>query len=101
LSSFAAPASMILAQDSTEQRMEGADDSIGLFPGKSEILTQWRYGLASLYPGIDFTWEWYRHNRKCQTLWLDGHVTLIRFNGLNQGIDYRYYTGDRPEHPLP
>ncbi len=101
LSSFASPVTMILAQDSAEQRMEGADDSIGLFPGKSEILTQWRYSLASLYPGVDFTWEWYRHNRRCQTLWLDGHVSLIKFNGHNKGIDYRYYTGDLPEQPLP
>jgi prepilin-type N-terminal cleavage/methylation domain-containing protein/prepilin-type processing-associated H-X9-DG protein len=101
ISAFGSPVTMILAQDSTEQRMEGADDSIGLFPGKTEILTQWRYSLASLYPGIDFTWEWYRHNRRCQTLWLDGHVSLIRFSGHNRGIDYRYYTGDRPESALP
>jgi prepilin-type N-terminal cleavage/methylation domain-containing protein/prepilin-type processing-associated H-X9-DG protein len=101
LSSFAAPVSMIMAQDSAEQRMEGGDDSIGLFPGKTEILTQWRYSLASLYPGVDFTWEWYRHNRRCATLWLDGHVSQIKFVSLNKGIDYRFYTGDLPEQALP
>jgi prepilin-type N-terminal cleavage/methylation domain-containing protein/prepilin-type processing-associated H-X9-DG protein len=101
LAAFGSPATMILAQDSAEQRMEGTDDSIGLFPGRTEILTQWRFSLASLYPGTDFTWEWYRHNRRCQTLWLDGHVSLIRFNGHNRGIDYRYYTGERPELALP
>ena len=35
------------------------------------------------------------------TAWLDGHVSKIRFNGLNIGIDYRYYTGDTPQLPLP
>jgi len=101
LSAFTSPLTMILAQDSAEQRMEGADDSLGLFPGKTEILAQWRFSLASLYPGTDFTWEWYRHARKNQTLWLDGHVSLIRFNSHNRGIDYRYYTGERPALALP
>ena len=104
-SSFISPSTMIVAQDSAEQKMEGtgsAGDFIGLFPGQSEILTQWTKGLGpSHYNGYPFEWEWYRHRKKCDTLFLDGHVAKIRFNGLNKGIDYRYYTGEQPLLPLP
>jgi hypothetical protein len=84
--------------------MEGPDDSIGLWPGRPMILTQWGPpgGLsAALYDGYDFTWEWYRHDQRCNTLWLSGHVSKIPFNGRNVGIDYRYYTGETPVLPLP
>jgi prepilin-type N-terminal cleavage/methylation domain-containing protein len=104
-SSFISPSTMIVAQDSAEQKMEGsspAGDNIGLFPGQSEILTQWTQGmLPPLYGGYAFQWEWYRHRKKCCTVFLDGHVSKIRFNGLNRGIDYRYYTGEIPTMPLP
>jgi hypothetical protein len=40
--------------------------------------------------------EWYRHHKKCNTLWLPGNVSAIRFNGFNRGVDYRWYTGDTP-----
>tara|TARA_A100001037_G_scaffold297121_1_gene318645 strand:+ start:374 stop:529 length:156 start_codon:yes stop_codon:yes gene_type:complete len=45
--------------------------------------------------------EWFRHNLQCTTLWLDSHVTSIKFNGFNRGIDYRFYTGrfDQPANP--
>ncbi len=100
VNAFPKPDAMIVCQDAAEQKMEGADDSIGLFPGKSEILTQWA-GLSSYYGGYNFTWEWYRHRKKCCTLFLDGHVSKLRFTGLNRGIDYRYYTGQQPQSPLP
>ena len=87
------PSEMVFAQDSAEQRMEGPDDSIGLFPGYKEILTQWRYSLASLYPGIHMEWEWFRHNKNCNILWVDGHVSPEPFRGYTHGIDYRHYTG--------
>ena len=106
LSTFIRPARTILFQDSVEQKMEclqggQSADSLGLFPGTKEILTQWRYDLAPLYPGIDLGMEWYRHNKRCQTMWLDGHVSIIRFTGWTVGIDYRYYTGDAAEIPCP
>ena len=46
--------------------------------------------------------EWYRHNRQCNTLWLDGHASRIGFTGFDRGIDYRFYTGDftQPVNPL-
>lgn len=106
MTSFVRPARLIVFQDAVEQKMEcyqdgQSADSLGLFPGTKEILTQWRYDLASLYPGIDLGMQWYRHNKRCQTAWLDGHVTNIRFTGWTKGIDYRFYTGDEPQEASP
>jgi prepilin-type N-terminal cleavage/methylation domain-containing protein len=92
----------IFCQDAAEQKMEGADDSLSTFSSGGTILSQWigsppgSGGLGkSLYNGYHFEWEWYRHNRKCQTLWMGGNVSLIPFNNY-KGIDYRWYTGDTP-----
>jgi prepilin-type N-terminal cleavage/methylation domain-containing protein/prepilin-type processing-associated H-X9-DG protein len=98
LSNFRYPATTIFCQDSAEQLMEGEEDSIGLFPGYSEILTQWKYSLAGLYPGYNMEWEWYRHNKRCQTTWLDGHASAIKYNG-KLGSDYRLYTGETSVTP--
>jgi type II secretory pathway pseudopilin PulG len=97
------PGTMILAQDAAEASMEGPDDSLGLFPGKSQLLAQWSLGsgLSTLYGNYDFQWEWYRHDQRCNTIFISGSAAKIRHNGLNQGIDYRYYTGDRPLLALP
>lgn len=93
------PETTILAQDAAEQRMEGVDDSLGLFPGQTEILRQWRFVLQRLYPEREMWLEWYRHRKRCNTLWVAGHVSAIRFNGFTKGVDYRCYTGDTPvEH---
>ena len=77
--------------------MEGPDDSLGLFPGYSQILTKWKPGspYAAFYPGMDLTMGWWRHNRGCMTLWTGGNVSRIRYTP--QGVDYRLYTGERPE----
>jgi prepilin-type N-terminal cleavage/methylation domain-containing protein len=94
------PRTTIFCQDSAEQRMEGGEDSLGLFPGFKEILTQWRYDLAGQYPGRKMEWEWYRHSRVCNTLWVPGNVSSIKFNSYSKGVDYRLYTGDYPlEYP--
>jgi prepilin-type N-terminal cleavage/methylation domain-containing protein len=94
--SFPSPSTTIFCQDSAEQKMEGAEDSLGLWPGYREILTQWRYSLAGLYPGVKWEWEWYRHAQRCNTLWVPGNVSTIKFTGFNKGVDYRWYTGDTP-----
>jgi prepilin-type processing-associated H-X9-DG protein/prepilin-type N-terminal cleavage/methylation domain-containing protein len=103
LSSLAHPTTTILAQDAAEQKMEGEDDSIGLFPGASRILNQWvgPGSLSGLYGNYPFEREWYRHGNKCNTLFADGHVVRIRSTGLSVGIDYRHYTGEQPVRPLP
>lgn len=93
--SFLAPSSTIFAQDSAEQKMEGAEDSLGLFPGQKECLTQWKYSLASLYPGTRFEFEWFRHGRQAEIIWIDGHASSIPYT--KTGVDYRWYTGDPPE----
>jgi len=105
ISSYKIPSKMIFCQDAAEQKMEGASDSIGLFPGNSQILTQWigqppYGGLSGLYGGYHFDNEWYRHSKGNQTVWVDGHVSRIRFTGLNVGIDYRHYTGEVPLSPV-
>ncbi len=100
------PTHMIFCQDSAEQKNEGDTDTIGLFPGQTQILTQWigqppYGGLSTLYGGYHFDREWYRHNNGCQTVWVDGHVSRIRYTGLNVGIDYRHYTGIHPLNQAP
>jgi prepilin-type N-terminal cleavage/methylation domain-containing protein len=94
-SSYRSPASTIFCQDAAEQKMEGASDSLGLFPGNSTILDQWM-GLASLYNNADMTAGWWRHSRGCQTVWVPGNVSRIKWAARKVGIDYRYYTGEVP-----
>jgi len=106
---YAIPSKTIFCQDSAEQLCEGSDDTIGLFPGSATILSQWigpsapqTYGgLSTLYGGYHFDREWYRHNYQNQTIWVDGHVSKIKFTGFNVGIDYRHYTGVAPISPVP
>ncbi len=107
LGSYQNPSKMIFCQDAAESRMEGSEDSIGLFPGATYILTQWvgnnpppYAGLTTYYNGHPFDREWYRHSEGCQTVWVDNHVSRIRFTGFRVGIDYRHYTGVNPLNPV-
>ena len=95
---YKSPTSTIFCQDSTEQKNEGPDDTLGLFPGNSTILNQWgpEGSLQGLYPGKDLLSGWWRHNRGCQTVWVPGNVSRIKWVPRNVGIDYRYYTGEVP-----
>jgi prepilin-type N-terminal cleavage/methylation domain-containing protein len=94
-SSYQSPASTIFCQDAAEQKMEGDEDSLGLFPGKSTILDQW-ISLASLYGNADMTLGWWRHTKGCNTLWVLGNVSRIKYVERKVGLDYRWYTGERP-----
>jgi prepilin-type N-terminal cleavage/methylation domain-containing protein len=96
--SYLSPRSTILCQDATEQRMEGDDDSLGLFPTETKILTQWDTNsyLQTLYPGVDLLSGWWRHNSKCNTLWLPGNISKLKKVPQNVGYDYRWYTGEVP-----
>jgi prepilin-type N-terminal cleavage/methylation domain-containing protein len=90
LSSFKNPATTVFAQDSAEQKMEGPSDSLGLWPGYKECLTQWKNELGPLYPGYNMEREWFRHPG-CDTLWVDGHVNQIKYTKV--GVDHNIYLG--------
>jgi prepilin-type N-terminal cleavage/methylation domain-containing protein/prepilin-type processing-associated H-X9-DG protein len=99
------PSRTIFCQDSAEQRMDGGSDSLSTFtdPPAGLLLSQWALNgsLAPLYGNYSFEWEWYRHNKASQIVWVDNHVSSVRFKGLNSGgIDYRHYTGIRPKYPV-
>jgi prepilin-type N-terminal cleavage/methylation domain-containing protein len=94
LSTIPSPQTTIFAQDSAEQRMEGPEDSLGLWPGYSECLVQWKQRLAGYYPNKAMEFEWFRHSRRCDTLWVPGNVSAIPYS---RGVDYRWYTGDHPQ----
>jgi prepilin-type N-terminal cleavage/methylation domain-containing protein/prepilin-type processing-associated H-X9-DG protein len=94
ITNFNNPSTTIFAEDSAEQKMEGPDDSIGLFPGQTECLTQWKYSLAPLYGGYKFEFEWFRHNRRGNIMWMDGHSSTAPLT--KRGVDYRLYTGEAP-----
>jgi prepilin-type N-terminal cleavage/methylation domain-containing protein len=96
--SYLSPASTIFCQDSAEQKNEGGEDTLGLFPGYTTILNQWAPSgpLQSLYPGVDLTKGWWRHSRTCVTVWVTGNVSRIKYVPRNVGVDYRWYTGERP-----
>lgn len=100
ITSYQAPSRTIFCQDAAESKMEGSEDSIGLFPGSSAILEQWAGLGASHYNGYNFELEWYRHNKGCQTSWVDGHASRIKYTGRTVGIDYRHYTGVQVVKPI-
>jgi prepilin-type N-terminal cleavage/methylation domain-containing protein len=94
ISSVANPSTLIYAQDSAEQRMDGESDTLAVWPsGPSINLNQWRQDLKPLYPGIKMEFEWFRHSRKCDTLWAPGNVSSIPYT-TGPGVDYRWYTGE-------
>jgi prepilin-type N-terminal cleavage/methylation domain-containing protein len=94
---YLSPTTTIFCQDSFEPLMEGPDDSLGLFPGYSQILTKWSPGsaYAAFYQGADLTLGWWRHNRGNIILWTTGNASRIHYTP--KGLDYRLYTGERPE----
>jgi prepilin-type N-terminal cleavage/methylation domain-containing protein len=102
-SDYFVPQSTIFCQDATEQRCEGNDDTLGLFPGTDLILGQWgpEGSEQPLYPGVDLTSGWFRHADRCVTLWVTGTVNRIKRMPRNVGIDYKCYTGEKPDRPPP
>ena len=97
ISDLPSPQTTVFAQDAAEQRCEGPEDTLGVFPGYNECLVQWKYKLAGFYPGKKMEFEWFRHSRQCATLWVPGNVSTIPYTA--RGVDYRWYTGDTPLDP--
>ncbi len=99
-SSYLSPQTTIFCQDSAEQKNEGEEDTLGVFPGYegTGCLSQWAPtgGLQGLYPGVDLSSGWWRHNKQCVTLWVPGNVSRIKFVPRSKGVDYRWYTGEVP-----
>ena len=93
ISGFAFPVTTVFAQDAAEQKMEGADDSIGLFPGRTECLREWKVTYQIHYPERRMEFEYFRHPN-CNTLWMDGHATSIKYT--KTGVDYRIFYGEAP-----
>lgn len=94
ISGFAFPVTTVFAQDAAEQKMEGKDDTIGLFPGRSECLREWKVTYQVHYPERRMEFEYFRHPN-CNTLWMDGHASSIKYT--KTGVDYRIFTGDAPQ----
>ncbi len=86
----------IFCQDGAEQKSEGTDDTLAVWPGGGPSLEQWKVDLAPLYPGVDLTLGWWRHNKGCNTVWVGGNVSKIKYSYNGAGIDYRWYTGEVP-----
>lgn len=86
------PAETIFCHDSVEQRLDGsatyvpdtAGNMLSSFGNPAGNLLQWRPGgeaTENYLPGSTRpVWEYYRHNRRCQVLWLDGHVSSIAYS---------------------
>jgi len=97
ITSMLSPQTTIFCQDAAEQRMDGGDDTLAIFPGtgRSENLFQWKFSLKSLYPGKPMEYEWFRHRRTfCNTVWVPGNVSSIRYT---KNVDFRWYTGGIPQ----
>lgn len=77
------PSDVIVAHDAAEHRMEGNGDSLSAWDGTMN-LGQWRpIGVV----------EYYRHNRFCNVLWLDGHVSPIKESN-GRDVPKRWYLGE-------
>ena len=97
VTSYFSPSSTIFTQDGAEQLAE-SEDCLGKFPGQSEVLTAWKAGSgwAAQY-NLDMRNGWWRHSRGCNTVWVTGNVSKIKYVKETIGVDYRWYTGERPD----
>ena len=104
-SNYASPSTTIFCQDATEQRDEadGNADTLGNFVFNEPILQQWLPGggEAALYPNVNLTKGWFRHNDCCVTVMVPGNAGKIKRRADGLGIDYRCYTGEKPLTPPP
>lgn len=103
VSQYVSPSTTIFCQDGTEQKSEGPDDTLGMWPGYKTILDQWAPDgdLQALYPGVDLMSGWWRHNRACLTLWVSGNVSRLPWVPRNVGYDFHWYTGEAPRETPP
>ena len=98
---------MIVMQDHVESKLDNNGDMFHIRPGDAVNLPQWRFELRGDYP--EAIPECFRHSRsswsvspipphepigpgKSNTLWLDGHVSVIG-QTTGEDIPIRWYTG--------
>ena len=112
ITEYKVPASVIFAQDHSEQTLDGANsDMYCIGPNVSINLTQWRDFQrfnSDIYPAA--VSDCFRHVRSsyarkrpsvylsvekgsANNLWLDGHVSPIE-ESLGEDVQVRWYTGD-------
>jgi prepilin-type N-terminal cleavage/methylation domain-containing protein/prepilin-type processing-associated H-X9-DG protein len=98
---FNNPSQLIVCQDSPEQTIEGNGDLLTSFElqnsslnipdlnalvwhNAGQNLRQWTLGLYT-YDFNNALWEYFRHNKKCNCLRLDGHVDAVPYSA-NRGL---------------
>lgn len=98
-SQFKNAAEMIIAHDAPEQLLDGNGDWLTDWESngsgwtrRGKNIWQWRDPSQPWYIGGAGVREYYRHNKWCDVLWLDGHVSGI-YESLGQDVPLRWYTG--------
>ncbi len=89
LSYWRNPSQLVLVQDAVEHLMDGNGDTLSAWGG-TQNLGQWRVGGSSYFPNAIY--EYYRHNKWSNVLWMDGHVSGI-YESLGKDIPKTWYTG--------
>ena len=97
-SDFKRASEMISVHESPEQLLDGNGDWLtdwewngSSWFRRGQNLYQWRSPSFSWYMGIGVQ-EHYRHNKYCNVLWMDGHVTGIR-ESLGADVPLTWYLG--------
>ena len=80
----------IVAQDAYEHKLDGNGDFLAITPGQSINITQWRF--HSYIPEEETVYEYYRHNKSCNVMWLDGHASSIQESD-GSDVPLNWYTG--------
>lgn len=101
LATYKAPATIILVQDSVETRLESKQgDSLSDY-GTGMNLTDWRPPNGAMFLNgnhPDPLREYFRHNRRCNVLWMDWHVSSIaESNGSD--VPSLWYEGNNYNSP--
>ncbi len=95
----------ILALDHLEHFLENNGDMLHIRKGDRINLPQWRqeytnlsYNTPDWYP--DPLGQIYRHARRCNLLWLDGHVSNIR-ESTGEDVQPYWFCGDAASDAAP
>ncbi len=96
---FKLQSQVIFFQDHIEQRLDSINQDMLCLGGNAKNLQQWRLPPRGVGQGGQPPWfpnfmeEVFRHRKRCQTAWLDGHVSDIRETD-GEDVPSIWYTGD-------